>query len=327
MKSPSGVAIIGAGPAGCAAALAALAEHREVTLYEKSRFPRHKVCGEFFSPEIADALRAMDVWDAFCAARPARITHAVLHLGRFVKRFELPRVAYGISRFAFDDLLLRESLRRGATLKLESARDENLPQPCVVAHGRHSATLKGERLFGFKAHFRGDVPPAVELFFSGPCYMGISPIEDGGVNVCGLAPEALLKRTAFDPLPLLHEALLDRLRGLERKFDWLITGPLVFRAPLEHGSAYPAGDALGFVDPFTGSGILAALMTGRLAGQAASRGIAVDRYLAMCRSRMRRQFLTAAIFRQVLRTGMAGGLMRLVPGAVLYSLTRPAASF
>ena len=36
----SRITIIGAGPAGCAAALAALSEGSAFTLYEKSRFPR-----------------------------------------------------------------------------------------------------------------------------------------------------------------------------------------------------------------------------------------------------------------------------------------------
>jgi flavin-dependent dehydrogenase len=323
MDSRGVISIVGAGPAGCAAALAALDAGRDVTLYEKSHFPRHKVCGEFLSPEIADALGALNVSPAFTAARPARITHAVLRLDGVVKRFELPRVAYGLSRFALDDLLLRECLRRGARLKVESAAANQLEQPCIVAHGRRSAAPKGERLFGFKAHFKGEAPPTVELFFSGPCYMGFSPIEDGAVNVCGLAPEELLRRTGFDPEPLLPEPLRGRVRSLERAFDWIVTGPLVFRAPLEQGSAYLAGDALGFVDPFTGSGILAALVTGRLAGEAASQGVAVDRYVALCRSRLRRQYLAASIFRRVLRSGLAGSLMRLVPGAALYSLTRP----
>jgi flavin-dependent dehydrogenase len=293
-------------------------------LYEKSRFPRHKVCGEFFSTEIADALEAMNLWKAFRAARPARITHAVLRVDGMVKRFDLPRPAYGLSRFVFDDLLLRECLERGAALERASASEEDLAAPCIVAHGRHGAASKGERLFGFKAHFRGEVPPAVEMFFSHPCYMGISPIEEGGVNVCGLAPEDLLRHTGFDPAPLLPAALRDRIRGMDRTFDWIVTGPLIFRVPAGHGSAYPAGDALGFVDPFTGSGILAALLTGHMAGQAAARGIGVGHYLAACRKRMRRQFLTAALFRKALRSGAAGPLMRLVPGGLLYSLTRPA---
>ena len=49
--------VVGAGPAGSAAA-AVLAEHgRSVLLLEKDVFPRHKVCGEFLS---ADALPSLD---------------------------------------------------------------------------------------------------------------------------------------------------------------------------------------------------------------------------------------------------------------------------
>jgi flavin-dependent dehydrogenase len=113
------------------------------------------------------------------------------------------------------------------------------------------------------------------------------------------------------------------MRPLEQVFDWLLTGPLIFRAPAEQGPAYPAGDALGFIDPFTGSGILAALLTGTLAGQAASRGIAINQYMAECRRRLRRQYLTASIFRRLLRAGLAGPLVRVVPGTTLYLLTRP----
>jgi len=41
------IRVIGAGPAGAAAAIAARLEGVEVDLFEKSRFPRQKVCGEF----------------------------------------------------------------------------------------------------------------------------------------------------------------------------------------------------------------------------------------------------------------------------------------
>jgi flavin-dependent dehydrogenase len=50
--------ILGGGPAGSAAALAALRQgaRNGVRVIEKSRLPRHKVCGEFFSPEIGPEL-------------------------------------------------------------------------------------------------------------------------------------------------------------------------------------------------------------------------------------------------------------------------------
>ena len=158
------IAIIGAGPAGCAAALAALSEGSAVTLYEKSRFPRHKVCGEFLSPEVVSALQSLGLWSRFLAAGPPRITRAVLHFGtRGPTSFAFREPAYSLSRYALDDLLLGEVALRGAELRLERARPGETPT--VLAHGRWAPARTGERLFGFKAHFQGPVDEAVELFF------------------------------------------------------------------------------------------------------------------------------------------------------------------
>jgi flavin-dependent dehydrogenase len=46
------VHVVGGGPAGVMAALAAMREGAPVRISEKSAFPRHKVCGEFLSPAI-----------------------------------------------------------------------------------------------------------------------------------------------------------------------------------------------------------------------------------------------------------------------------------
>ena len=89
---------------------------------------------------------------------------------------------------------------------------------------------------------------------------------------------------------MTHKLLFDidnqtgPLGPLERAMEWLITGPLVFHDEMRIRShVYLAGDALGFVDPFTGSGMLAALLTGRLAGEAAARGSSVEEHQAGCR--------------------------------------------
>ncbi|MBK7643787.1 MAG: hypothetical protein IPJ19_12205 [Planctomycetes bacterium] len=326
---PAQIEVIGAGPAGSAAALAALAEGARVTLREKSRFPRHKVCGEFLSPEILPILEALGAAPAFAAAKPARIERVVLHVRGREKRFRLPEAAFGLSRSALDALLLDEALRRGAQLSIERA------QPCaaagsalVLAHGRQAPARSGARLFGFKAHFRAASPAAleesVELFFFEGGYAGLSPVEQGELNVCGLAPQAALRECGFQPEELLPERLLSRLRPLERSFDWLVTGPLVFRNEFRgHASAYLAGDALGFVDPFTGSGLLSALLTGRLAGQASSRGTSLEEYYAQCRRTLRRQYRVAATLRGMLGAGLTESVARWIPGEWLYRLTRP----
>lgn len=320
------VAIIGGGPAGCAAALAALEEGASVILYEKSRSPRHKVCGEFLSPEILSIFESLQLGSTFLATRPALLRRAVLHIGRREKRFRLPEPAYSLSRFALDRLLQQEAIQHGAELRIEAIRTPDAPtNATVIAHGRQKPAPKGERLFGFKAHFRGAVDEAVEMFFFGGCYTGVSPVEDGAVNVCGLAPEELLRASDFQPEALFPEGLRARLRPLERSFDWLITGPLVFHDEFRnHATAYLAGDAMGFVDPFTGSGILSALRTGALAGRSAARGIPIESYNAECRRILRRQYSVASMVRSALGAGLAEGLARWIPGPMLYRLTRPA---
>ncbi len=317
--------VIGGGPSGCAAALAVLAEGAPVTVFEKSRAPRHKVCGEFLSPEILPILDSLDLTAAFFAARPVRLTHAVLHLGRTAKQFRLPEPAYSLSRLRLDQLMLEAASLRGAQVRTERLRPETTTQPTVLAYGRQVPARRGKRLFGFKAHFRGATDESVEMYFFLGGYVGISPVEDGLVNVCGLAPEDLLTACEFQPERLFPDRLRARLQTLDRTFEWLMTGPLVYRDQFPSGStAYAAGDALGFIDPFTGSGILSALLTGRSAGQAAVRGESVEAHNGRCRRILQRQYTVASVLRGFLATGLAEALAQWIPGTLLYRLTRPA---
>ena len=75
------VGVVGGGPAGSAAAIAALSEARSVHIFEKSGFPRHKVCGEFLSPEIVPLLESLGIWQEFLRLRPAHIKRTILHFG------------------------------------------------------------------------------------------------------------------------------------------------------------------------------------------------------------------------------------------------------
>jgi flavin-dependent dehydrogenase len=109
--------------------------------------------------------------------------------------------------------------------------------------------------------------------------------------------------------------------------DWLVTGPLVFSARLSqpvNGTTYRAGDSLGFIDPFTGSGILNAMLTGELAGLAAARGVPAKQHLRDCSRLLRRPFLVSSAFRAIIASGQAGWLAPLVPARLLFHATRPA---
>jgi len=314
--------ILGGGPGGSAAALAALREGTPVRVVEKSKLPRHKVCGEFFSPEIGPELAKLGVWDAFLAAGPARVNRTALHFGRRTKTSNLPETAFGLSRYAFDHLLLEHVRAAGAVIVTEHDG-----QPQIVATGRRSKPgARGNRLFGFKAHFEGPTDDAVELFFFDRCYVGVTSIEGGKTNVCGLAPESFLSSFGFeyDSIPLYCHALADRLKPLRRVMPWISTGPLQYGQAFEHsGSIYPVGDALSFVDPFTGSGLLAAVRSGAMAGRAAEQNQPVDQYLRECRASLRQSFQVAGVLRKALEGGWAEKLAPLAPARLLFALTRP----
>jgi flavin-dependent dehydrogenase len=89
------------------------------------------------------------------------------------------------------------------------------------------------------------------------------------------------------------------------------------------GLSYPTGDALSFVDPFTGSGLLAAVRSGAMAGRAAAVRQPVAEYLRECRASLRQPFQVAGVLRRALQDGWAEKLAPLAPARLLFALTRP----
>ena len=316
--------MIGGGPAGSAAALAALLEGGAADVVERSKFPRHKVCGEFLSPEIAPVLERLGVWNAFLLQNPARIQRMELHFGAKPVVAKLPEPAYGLSRFAYDQLLHSSAIERGARSLLEASAEGGTR---ILTTGRR-AEAKGNRIFGFKAHYTGPVHDAVELYFFRGCYVGVNCVENGVTNVCGLGPEKLLNEVQFDIDDLVQTspALRARLQPLSRSMKWMHVGPLVFQNQLNgtpEPGVYLAGDALSFVDPFTGSGLLAAAITGELAGSYAARGISSAEHRNACRKALAKPFGMSSLLRKVARTRWAEYLAPFVHGEWLYRLTRP----
>lgn len=321
--------VIGGGPAGAMAAIAALHAGARVRIFEKSAFPRHKVCGEFLSPAVVTMLDRAGCADRFRAMQPAVLRTMALHFGSRVVRHALPEEAYGLSRSTLDFLLLDAAAARGAEVVRETQTPKSTRRPVVVASGRATVDRRAQRLFGFKAHFQGRTDDEVALYFFDNCYVGVSAVEGGAVNVCGLAPERLLQECGFEPDRLLArcDTLQTRTAGFQRSFDWLITGPLVTgwaSGDRSEALVYPAGDALGFIDPFTGSGILNAMSSGHSAGTAAARGLPVGEYIAERRRMLRRPFVVSAVCRAAIASGLGGPMASLIPGRWLFHLTRPA---
>jgi hypothetical protein len=202
----------------------------------------------------------------------------------------------------------------------------------ILACGRRRRPPPGERLFGFKSHFDGPLDDAVELFFDGNAYAGVSGIENGMTNVCGIAPESLLRSYGFDfdAFVARSQPLAERLRPLRRRMPWVAAGPLAFTRPAARDGGetwYAAGDAFGFVDPFTGTGILNALVTGRLAGMAAARRVPAPLYRERCASMLSRPFLVSSVLRKLAVRPELHALAPYLPGETLFRLTRAKVAF
>lgn len=298
------VAVIGAGPAGCAAAIELSRAGKTVALLDKAAFPRDKLCGEFISPEAIATLHALGCSEAFFAAGPAPIRRAAVIAPSGARvDFEFPAPAWGLSRLAFDKLLVDAACAAGAELiehaeiaraggaspdlrpgpaggdRADMARGEELEArdgrrfraaAVVLAAGRHSLLQpapRGRAWFAFKAHYEGECGERVELYFFPGGYCGLAPVEGGRVNVCALIEKRVLAARPAEQVLSDAPALRDRLSAMRRLEPFLHTGPVVMGWRQPPPGLLPAGDAALFVDPFTGDGMSVALWSGCLAAR------------------------------------------------------------
>lgn len=224
------VVVVGAGPAGSAAATALARQGWDVLLLERDHFPRHKVCGEFLSPEAQGTLRTLSLHTAIAALAPVALTHATVTTQHGqTTRMPLPGPAWGVSRFAMDEALATAACQQGVelwqgmmvkeftnagdhyvvqlqerTATEEGARQVNISaRALIIACGRHSAgalpphpTPHSRPLaVGIKCHYDHIAMPAqVELFFFPGGYAGINPVEGGRANLCLLLSYEAFRR-------------------------------------------------------------------------------------------------------------------------------------
>lgn len=312
MSSSFDAAVVGAGPAGSAAATALASAGFRALVLEKDTFPRRKVCGAYLA---ADALPWLELLGAAAEVErvgPERIERGSVRLssGATVE-FELPAPALGISRFALDDLLARRAAKAGAEVRFGArvadvegtdagflvrlAGGESLTAAVVIgAWGRWDALDRSldraflgrrARYFGWSAEYGGDTAPLygeVRLYVFPGGYCGLSRVEGARANLAGVVSESARGRIGggWDAVVAharrSNQSLNADLTGLVLGPDgFLGTGPVFFTAkpPMENGLLM-AGDAAGVLDPFSGEGQSAALASGLLAGETAARFLA-----------------------------------------------------
>ena len=123
----SKIVIVGAGPAGASLACRLAKQNFAVVLIEREKFPRHKLCGEFISPECLAHFRELEVLDEMLAVGGDRISQTVFYEpnGRNVnvpsEWFGGQTSALSISRAEMDFRLLEKAKAVGVEVLEETS--------------------------------------------------------------------------------------------------------------------------------------------------------------------------------------------------------------
>ena len=299
--------VIGAGPAGCAAAITATRAGRSVVMIDKATFPRDKTCGDGLTAGALRTLESLGVplssLDASVPVAKAIVVspsgrQVVLPLpsdgehARVMRRIDLDAAlvhatrAAGVTVLEAATLTELKSLDTAVEATLDDGRSLTAPF-AIAADGNYStarrllspeaAPVLGE-WSAFRQYFAHVDDPTLWVLFERdllPGYAWVFPLPGGRANV-GLAvrrrPDVTGKVLAAMWRDLLDRPSLRSVLGPHAEAEgahraWPIPSHLD-STRLTHGRVLFAGDAAGVVDPMTGEGIAQALETGVLAARA-----------------------------------------------------------
>jgi flavin-dependent dehydrogenase len=268
------VFVIGGGPAGLAAAIAAAQKGLAVTVADSARPPIDKACGEGIMPDGVLALGGLGVDLTGVAAAPFEGIRFVDGAGESGARF-VHGAGFGVRRVALHGALTARAEAVGVRL-LWGTRVEAVREGEVVAGGR---TLRGRyvvcadgqnsslrqmvglgagkvyrRRYGFRSHYK--VRPwsrFVEVHWADCGQAYVTPVGDEDVCVTLITSEPHLRME--DVLPSFPE-LRARLAG-QRPSDRAVGGVTVTRRlkAVTRGRVALVGDSAGSADAITGDGL------------------------------------------------------------------------
>jgi len=322
------LAVVGGGPAGAAAALAARQTRPDarVLLLDKADFPRDKACGDAIAAHAGDelvSLGAGSVLDAWPSVARLRLRSPE---GRVAAR-RCRRVNWVMPRRVFDARLVQAAESAGVQRRTERVRRVEQRHDMVVLNGRIAARVvvgadgansTVRRLLGVAPNPPGHLAVAVRGYGRAPAgspeqliamvaegwpsYAWSFPVGDGTANV----GYGLLRDRFEGGKNQLHARLSAALPDAQPDAASLRAHHLPFssRRPVPAlGRVLLAGDAASLINPLSGEGIYYALLSGRLAGMCAVEdpSAAARRYPRLLADHLGRHLSHTRMFAGVIR--------------------------
>jgi geranylgeranyl reductase family protein len=289
---PYDVVIVGAGPAGGSAALAAAEAGARTLVLERSSFPRYKTCGGGLIGVTLDVLPdGLDV-----PVRQEIVAATFSHRGGDVRRLDAgTRILSLTDRADFDDALLARAVAAGAVVRHGVTVSSVAEEDGVVVLATGDGPVRARHVVGAdgSASRLGrhvgvvldqiDLGLEVELDAAGDAWRGRIHIDWGPIpgSYAWVFPKGdrltvgvISRKGTPDRTRAYLKAFL-REQGLQDAKVVQESGHLTrCRAPgspLGRGRVLVCGDAAGLLEPWTREGISYAVRSGALAGRAAAR--------------------------------------------------------
>ena len=297
-------AIIGGGLAGLALSIQLARAGHRVILFEKEKYPFHRVCGEYVSMESWNFLTKLGV-DLESLKLPVIRNLQVTTINGKSLQQVLPLGGFGISRYLLD-FTLAEIARSKGVMLLENTRVNDIEFnddqflihtsaeifSAAVAGGsfgkRSNLDIKWKRPFttspknklnnyiGVKYHIHGifsDDTIALHTFENGYC--GIVKIEDSRYNLCYLTTADNLQKSNGS-IEQMEKTILSNNPFLKNIFsaserctkDPVTISQISFdKKALVENHILMTGDAAGMITPLCGNGMSMALHSSKMAAE------------------------------------------------------------
>jgi menaquinone-9 beta-reductase len=304
------VVVIGAGPAGCTAAVRLGGSGLRVLLVDKQQFPRNKLCGCCLSEAT---LALIDKYKLIPGLHSIGHQLTELHLTTPVSSAAVQLTsAKALSRSSLDTALAITAMRvgvrfcHGVTATVMEMDQSNTAHLRVELSGdgvkiiRSSVVLVADGLSGTSLRKLPSLTPvnttarlvgAGTIIADAPAsyragiiymactnsgYVGAVRLEDGSLDVAAALDVNAVRRSRGPAAlvdSILHATKLDPIEAL-RAAPWRGTVSLSRRRRnLSAERIFVIGDAAGYVEPFTGEGIGWAISAGVLVSDVAAAGV------------------------------------------------------